>query len=529
MAKLLLMGPAGEVQREYDLGDYNTLGRHPDQSIQLLDRVVSKEHALVVRRDGRFVITDLGSRNGSFVNSVRITGPVYLTDGDELSMGSSRMIFGQKAEGDGSMLRKVTISPEVLETNIQSRLARATEGKFLPEKQIHDTAQLRRDYEKLRIANELSRALGMERDLEKVYQIVLDKAFDIFRADRGVILVLDEKTNELNPSRVKARDVQSQEEGIKLSSTVIKEVLDKRSAVLSSDASVDSRFSGAHSVILQGIRSTMSVPLMFEDRLLGVIHLDNLMSSGAFTEKDLQLLTGFASQAAVAIENSNLTVKIREEAVVRSELGKLLSPNLVEQVVAGNLQVKKGGEQRRCTVLFSDIRGFTAWSENTPAPEIVACLNDYFEIMVDLVFKYEGTLDKFVGDELMAVWGAPVARPDDPIRACRSAVEMMIALAEFNQTRAAEGDPPLRIGIGVNTGDMVSGYIGSSATLDYTVIGDAVNLGARLCGAAAAGEILIADGTMNCVTQQVVADPREPIMVKGKAAPIPIYNITGIR
>ena len=529
MAKLLLMGPSGEVQREYELGDYNTLGRHPDQSVQLLDRVVSKEHALIVRRDGRFVVTDLGSRNGSFVNSVRITGPVYMTDGDEVSMGSSRLIFSQKAEGDGSMLRKVTISPEVLETNIQSRLARATDGRFLPEKQIHDTAQLRRDYEKLRIANELSRALGMERDLEKVYQIVLDKAFDIFRADRGVILVLDDKSNELVPARVKARDAQAQEEGIKLSSTVIKEVLDKRSAVLSSDASVDSRFSGAHSVILQGIRSTMSVPLMYEERLSGVIHLDNLMSSGAFTEKDLQLLTGFANQAAVTIENSRLTDKIREEAVVRASLGRLLSPNLVEQVVEGNLEVKKGGEQRRCTVLFSDIRGFTAMSEDTTAPEVVAMLNDYFEPMVDIVFKYEGTLDKFVGDELMAVWGAPVAKPDDPIRAVKASVEMMIALAEFNRERQAAGQRPVHVGIGINTGDMVSGYIGSSATLDYTVIGDAVNLGARLCSAAKAGEIIIADGTYSCVSTQVIADQRDAIRVKGKAAPIPIYCVTGVR
>jgi adenylate cyclase len=292
---------------------------------------------------------------------------------------------------------------------------------------------------------------------------------------------------------------------------------------------VDSRFSGAHSVILQGIRSTMSVPLMLEERLLGVIHLDNLMSSGAFTEKDLQLLTGFANQAAMAIENSRLTERIREEAVVRAQLGRLLSPNLVEQVVSGQLEVKKGGELRRATVLFSDIRGFTSMSENTPAPEIVAMLNDYFEIMVDIVFKYEGTLDKFVGDELMCVWGAPVARPDDPIRTVRAAVEMMIALAEFNRTREAEGSAPLRIGIGINTGDMVSGYMGSARTMSYTVIGDSVNLGARLCSAAKAGEILISDGTYTCVANQVIAEVRDPISVKGKAKPIPIYNVTGAR
>src|SRR5258708_27615571 len=158
---------------------------------------------------------------------------------------------------------------------------------------------------------------------------------------------------------------------------------------------------------MQGIRSTMTVPLLHHDKLLGIMHLDSMIATNAFTEKDLQIFGGIASQAAVAIHNSNLARAIEYEAKTRAQFQRLLSPNLVEQVVQGKLQLEKGGALSEVTLLFSDIRGFTSMSESRAPQEIVRMLNEDFELMVAVMFKYHGTLDKFVGDRSMPHYAAP--------------------------------------------------------------------------------------------------------------------------
>ncbi len=209
--------------------------------------------------------------------------------------------------------------------------------------------------------------------------------------------------------------------------------------MLSSDATMDSRFSAAHSVIMQGIRSTMTVPLFHRDELLGIMHLDSMIATNAFAEKDLQIFGGIASQAAVAIHNSQLAREIEQEAKTRAQFQRLLSPNLVDQVVQGKLQLEKGGALSEVTLLFSDIRGFTSMSESRAPQEIVRMLNEYFELMVDVIFKYQGTLDKFVGDEIIALFGAPVAMENAEVKAVQCALDMMQVLSEFNRVRARRG------------------------------------------------------------------------------------------
>ncbi|MDY0063361.1 MAG: adenylate/guanylate cyclase domain-containing protein [Myxococcota bacterium] len=529
MARLRLIGQAGHPNKEFDLKDSTSLGRHPSQDIQVLDRVVSKEHARIVRREGLYYLADLGSRNGTFLNGTRVTRTMELHPGDEIRMGGSSLVFLGEAGQDPTLLGQVTIASEGEETNIQERLAGAGGFSFLPETQIHDEQQLRRDYEKLRIAMELSQDLGIERDLDRLLNRILDRAFSLFAADRAVILLIDEASGQLVPRHVKNRAVQSANEKINISKTVLREVFQEKAGVLSSDAVMDKRFASAHSIILSGIRSTMSVPLLFKDKLLGIIYLDSLMSTGAFTERDLQLLSGFANQAAVAIENSRLVASLEQEALARSRLGRLLSPNLVNQVVSGALEVKQGGELRKATVLFSDIRGFTSMTERTPAQEVVSLLNAYFEVMVDIVFKYEGTLDKFVGDEIMAIWGAPVAQDNCALRAVLTALEMRAALIEFNKVMTADGFPNLEVGIGVNTGEMVCGYMGSSKTMEYTVIGDSVNLGARLCSAATPMQILISESTFLAVRDKIPIEQKLSLNLKGKTGMIPVYVVGEIK
>ena len=156
-------------------------------------------------------------------------------------------------------------------------------------------------------------------------------------------------------------------------------------------------------------------------------------------------------------------------------------------------------------------------------------LNEYFELMVDVIFKHEGTLDKFVGDEIIALFGAPVAIPSAERKAVECALDMLQVLSEFNRTRASEGQEQIRIGIGINTGTVVTGALGSSRALQYTAIGDPVNTASRLCSVAKAGEVLISEATFGKVGNFVAATALPPVRVKGKAEPLRVWNVTGLR
>ncbi len=524
MAKLIVI--SGDERQEFELAAFNSIGRHPDNTIQILDRIISKEHAQIQRlQDGRYLMRDLRSLNGSFIRGERI-GEHYLSDGDEVTMGSTRLLFVDKPQSE-EPLHRVTIAPGFTDSHIRQRIQAST-GDFMQEKQITDEKVLRRDYERLRIGHELARAVGSELDLEKLLPKILDKAFELVGADRGAILLAHDKTGEMEPRYVKTRSAKG-DANIVLSRTVMQEVLNNKAAVLSSDATMDSRFSGAHSIIMQGIRSTMTLPLLYGNELLGIMHLDSLFTSNAFTEKDLQICTGMASQAAIAIQNANLAKRIEKEAKDRAQISRLVPASVVEQVVKGELIIEKGGRVSEITMLFSDIRGFTTMSDGQPPEDVVNTLNEYFEVMVDVLFQYTGTLDKFVGDEIIGLFGAPIPIDDAPFKAVSCALAMLQALAEFNRTRHAENQPPINIGIGINTGKVITGAIGSTRALQYTAIGGPMNVASRLVNLAAHGEIVIADSTYRYVADRIEATEAPPVKVKGVAAELKIHKVHSLK
>jgi adenylate cyclase len=525
MAKLILI--SGDEQQEYELAAFNTIGRHPDNTIQILDRIISKEHAQIQRTpDGRYLLRDLRSLNGTFMKGERITER-FLEDADEITMGSTRLRFVDKGQDDDA-LHRVTIAPgSMTESHIRQRI-NAASGKFLPERSITDEKVLRRDYERLRIGHELATAVGSELDLEKLLPKILDKAFELVGADRGAILLTHEKTGELVPRYVKTRTGKG-DKNIVLSNTVLSQVLQNKESVLSSDATMDKRFSSAHSIIMQGIRSTMTVPLLHADELLGIMHLDSQIQSNAFTEKDLQICTGMAAQAAIAIQNARLADRIEKEAQTRAQFSRLIPPAVVEQVVKGELTLERGGRLSEITMLYSDIRGFTAMADGRPPEEVVNTLNEYFEVMVDVLFQHSGTLDKFVGDEIIGLFGAPIPIDDAAFKAVLCAKSMMDGLAEFNRTREAESQAPIKIGIGINTGHVITGAIGSTRALQYTAIGDAMNVASRLVNIAKPGEIIMSEETYRQVADRVEAEAMGPVMVKGKGKEQKIYRFTAIR
>jgi adenylate cyclase len=217
----------------------------------------------------------------------------------------------------------------------------------------------------------------------------------------------------------------------------------------------------------------------------------------------------------------------REKRKMKRLFGQYVSKDVYDQLVANPELARLGGQRRQMTVLFSDIRGFTTVSESGQPEEIVAILNEYFTRMVDIVFRNKGTLDKFVGDMVMALFGAPLDDRDHAQHAVDAALEMVRELNRLNQKWTAEGRPALDIGIGISTGPMIAGNIGSEAIMSYTVIGDAVNLGARLesLNKQYGTRIIISEATRKALPDRYHFRPLGDVVVKGKTMPVAIFEV----
>jgi hypothetical protein len=545
MPRLTIIGPEG--RQEFDLLPHNTLGRHPNNTMQVLDRIVSKEHAHIDLVDGRYMLRDLGSLNGTYVNGERV-GERVLNPGDELTMGSTKIIFD--AEGAAARSRpsggsnpsvptvgmgvppspghyspsmpqapawqqpvapapsfptsplggapapsfqtsplsaealagaglvggsvaanlsqsiakaakpisNVTIAPGMVESHIRTRLG--MEQNFLPEKLVADHDALRRDYEKLRVSYELARQIGNELDIQKVLDRILAAAFQLLAADRGIILLADESGEQL-PRALRTRSGQvNASEPVQISKTLVDQVRSTKEAVLSSDAMVDNRFKGAHSMIMQGIRSSMAVPLLHSGALLGVMMVDS-QNPNAFGEKDLQLFTEHREPGSALHRQRALARKLEQEALARARFQRLLSPAIAELVVSGQGGVEAGrraarhhhallGHPRLHLALGDDARG----GHRLHAQRVLRAHGRDRLPLRGHARQVRGRRDHG------ALRGAGVGQVTTPCALVRTALDMLDELRPLQPLRE-HGRCPSDIGIGINTGDLVAGYIGS--------------------------------------------------------------------
>ncbi|MBF0543308.1 MAG: hypothetical protein HQM08_02685 [Candidatus Riflebacteria bacterium] len=294
----------------------------------------------------------------------------------------------------------------------------------------------------------------------------------------------------------------------------------------------------------QGVIKTILVaPIYVEAKLFALINVEK-MRNPDYTRDDQNLIATAADIAGLVMKNARLyaaTVddlvsakKISEEQLKRNEelknsLTRIVSPRVAELIMQNPSGLKLGGTKSEVTMFFSDIRGFTKMSEGMDPTDIVEQLNVYFTAMTDILMEMDGTLDKYVGDELMALFGAPVTRPDDPIRAVLCGVKMLTKLKELHEKWETERKPKIQIGIGINTGVVTAGYMGSEKQLSYTVIGDNVNLASRVMANAKPMQLLITNATYGRVKDYFETQALEPIMVKGKSMPIEIFLVSGIK
>lgn len=531
------------------LGALTALGRHPENTVEIPDRSVSKFHAQIQRtHDGRYILQDLGSRNGTYVAGQRVER-YDLGDGDELVLGTVRFRFREHrapstltssvkladvmTHGGGVTMLGPALpgsSARVELTENDSSIEHSntydvSQDRFLPAEEIGDVDALRADYEKLRVAHELSSALRLDAPLDDVLRSIAERSFDLLPADRCAILLMSEDGRGLQPRVVMERGGGELEGTLPLSSTVLNEVIAGKKAVLSTDAITDGRFQAAASIVALSMRSAMCVPIIHEDEIFGAMHVDSLQRTNAFTQKDLQLFTSVAKQAAVVLKNTALLGEVQRESETRARLGRLLSPNLLEEVVAGKLSMAPGGEERQAAVMFTDIRGFTSTSEQLDASQVTALLNEYFEVMVDVLFQNGGTLDKYLGDGMMALFGVPKDDGNSCDSAVRCALRMLTALRSLNRIREARGETPISTGIGVNFGDVIWGPLGSRKTMDYTVVGDVVNTASRMCGIAPPEHVLITQAVVSRLQGNYRLEELPTATVKGKSEAIRVWRV----
>lgn len=270
---------------------------------------------------------------------------------------------------------------------------------------------------------------------------------------------------------------------------------------------------------------TMAIPMIYQDQVNAVVMVGRKKSGQFFSKEDVELLTTLASHGAVSIENARMAEQMKHEETVRTNLARYLSPQIVDGIVKSDMQVNLGGNRKVVTVLFSDIRDFTKITENQPADQLVRMLNEYFNAMAECIFNNRGSLDKYIGDAMVAVFGSlvPLEKPED--HAVKTAVDMMQRLEELNKEWESRGDFPMHMGIGICTGEVFLGNIGSVERMEFTVIGDTVNMASRLSDKAAAGQIIIAETVRSHLSHSICTEELPPVEIKGKKGLHKVFKV----
>lgn len=535
MSQFKLLSTTGDQTIELASGQATVVGRAATSDAPVYDPTVSRQHAELTLQDGGVKVRDLGSSNGTFVNGTRIAESVA-QNGDVVTFGkvAFKVIeiqpakakaepepsgFAAKPAPEATIVRQVAVkepSPQ-----IEEKAARVS-GEVALDAQA--AAAEERQAQKLALLLDISKELSKQQDVDKLLEKVVDITFQVMNVDRVSILMLEGAHSELVP-RVSKNRFGDPGGSRHVPRSIARRAVDERLAILTDNAAADERFKGK-SIVMQSVRSAMCAPLMgSEGNVLGLIYVDNLSATHAFGDEDLEFLIAFSGIAAVAIENTQLTERIQREAVVLSNFQRYFAPDLAEQIASSEEAVRLGGEKRPVVVFFSDIRGFTSLSENMSPDDIATLLTEYFTEMVEIVFEHGGTLDKFMGDAIMALWGAPIAHGDDADRAMRCAMDQMQTLEKLNQKWAQEGRDRVEIGIGINLGEVFAGNIGSDRRLEYTVIGDAVNVASRLCSKAGPAEIMVSESFYKELKNPPEVEQLESIELKGKSQRQAVYRV----
>jgi adenylate cyclase len=556
----------GGSRGAHPLRDGETLvGRAPSCDLVINAPTLSRRHARIRVTGNRVFLRDAGSTHGCRLHGAPLSGEQEILAGDVFYLGQLQVTLAKDLE-EGEVLsdaHQVIDEAATLVRRVDEPRApvmRAIEPAPTPGTQASAVATSsglpvpapaspdrqpaaprdRRDgrsadqnheaqpvgYERfLRLLTEISRTLVTVQPLEQVLTRVVDLMFDAVPAERAFLLLRDSMDQPLT-ARVTRRRDGTVPETFSLSRTIINRVMRERVAMLAKDAMYDPRLDASGSIQAMSIRSFMCAPLWNQNDVIGVLYCDNPRSQ-KFTPDDLEVFASLCNYAAVAIEQARVSQLLVEETKRRERLQRYHSPGVINRILhaEGASDGRFSTQERDLTVMFCDIVGFTAMCERMPPLSVGEILNDFFARMAEVIFEFEGTLDKFIGDAILAVFGAPLEQPDHARRAVGAALGMRAELARAN---AEHPDRTLRMRIAINSGQALTGDIGSPKRREFTVLGDVVNTAARLeASIAEPGQIIISAATRGQLGDSFNVRSLGTVTLRGRESGLEAFEVIG--
>ena len=493
------------------------IGRALDCDIVLNHEGVSRRHAQIVVTGTRAVASDLNSSSGLFKNGARVK-ETPIEPGDVLWFGSVEATVEQEAE-------RVAAAPPAPEPPppiaLEQTIYRRVDSLMRAPATAVDADRV------IRLLGEIARTLVASLSLNETLDRVVTLLLTHVPGDRAMLSMRATGEGAFVPAVTRVKEGSQASKTFSISRTVTDLVLRERVAVLTADARRDERFESAKSLYRDDIRSLMCAPLggnASVTPIIGLLYVDNSWNH-QFSVADLELFTALADYASVAVSQARLGEELKEEARRRERLSRYHSPAVVDLVLRddhANLSI--AGESRDVTILFADIVQFTTLSEEIEAGEVVRILNAFFGAMTSIVFAHQGTVDKFIGDAILVVFGAPLHQADHAERAVNTARAMQEAVAELNRQQVAPR--PLQIRIAVHSGVAIVGDVGSPERLEYTVVGDVVNTAARLQSEVATpGATVVSRATLDRIATPLAVELIGLTKVRGRAAAVEAFRL----
>jgi len=538
MAKLIVR-QGGQVREVALTKDNFCIGRTPENDLEVKDSLISRRHSSIVKRGEQFVVYDLGSSNGTFVNQARIEMRV-LEDGDVIRLGDTELTYqgeqpastaapaekertpapGTDVLGSRYIVQHVDEIAESFLFNISDALNRGISLREI-EKELEGERQPK-DSRMFFILFQVGKALATAPTLDEMLRISMKLIFEIINGERGVLMTARANGDlETQLAFHRARGFIPGAE-IAVSTTITHQVIQEKVSIITSDALQDPRFMQGVSIVQYNIRSALCVPLWEEQKVYGVIYLDNLAKSYAFTKDDLELLTAIANLIAIRIKQEELHERLKREEMARVNLSKYHSPDVVEMVLSRGGEIGLEVAEREVTVMFADIESSTKLAERMAPNELASLLNEFFQMATSAIFQFKGHVNKYIGDEVMAVYNAPFDQADHALLAVKTAA---VILREVENHNRECPDRAYNVRIGINTGSAVAGNVGAKVRMEYTVIGDSVNTAKRLASFPQVNRIIIGENTYERVRDAFRVVSLGDTILRGKEKSLRAYEV----
>lgn len=563
----------GLMPRAHQLREGETvIGRAPACDLTITAGLVSRQHARIRFENKRVFVRDAGSTYGTTFKGQKLTGEQELVPGDIFSVGPVAITLTRDvAESDvlseqhqlfeesATIVKRMDQPekpPEALEPEQTVSPAKAkgqkTAGQAAGAKpaKTHSSTSThverrtgndrrrgdvgrpsgdrrsgrdRRGGRLLKLLTEIGKTLVTLQPLDQMLTRVVELVFDVLPAERAFLLLRDSIDQPLTARVMRHRDGTVPAK-VSISRTIVNTVMHDKVAMLAKDALYDSRLNESDSIQTLNVRSFLCAPLWNRNEVIGVLYCDNPRSK-RFTTDDLEVFAALSNYAAVSIEQARLSVRLLEETKRRERLQRYHSPGVVTRIIKGGAADGSFMTQERdVTVMFCDIVGFTTMCQHAEPQEIGEMLNDFFGRMGEVIFEHDGTLDKFIGDAILAVFGAPLDQPDHATRAVSAAIAMRAALARRNQEKP---DHPIKMRIAINSGRALTGDIGSPKRREFTVLGDVVNTASRIEGVAQPDQIVISKNTRDRIGHAFDIRSLGGIKLRGRDTDLECFEVIG--